>query len=384
MIIPGFTSTGSKRPDLLFGADGHYPRRFVRSSGCRIWDEQNAEYIDLIMALGAVALGYGHPHVNEAAKRAIDAGVVGPLGPTLETEVAERLAAVIPGAERVRFLKTGAEAVAAAVRIARVHTGRERVITCGYHGWLDWCQDSAGVPGGIRELRREIPFNDVAALEQTARAFAPLAAIVVEPVIDGAPDPEWLRAARQTAEHTGAVLIFDEIKTAFRIATGGAAECYGITPDLTVVGKAFGNGFPVAAVAGPAGLMEAAVATWISSTLATEGVALAAAGGVLELYEREPVIAHLARVGQQIFGGFEQLVVEHPRLFSAVRGVPQMCYLQCASDEVSAALATRAAAAGVIIKRNAYNFVSLAHTDEVIADVLERLSHIAKQLERQC
>ncbi len=384
MTIPGFTSTSSKRPDLLFGKGGTHPRRVVKANGCRVWDEENKEYVDLVMALGAVGLGYGHPIVNEAAKRAVDAGVVGPLPPRLETDVAERLAAVIPGGESVRFLKTGAEGVAAAVRIARVHTGRERVLTCGYHGWLDWCQNVAGVPGSVTDLRREVPFNDEAALEHAAGEFAPLAAIVVEPVIDGAPDPEWLRCTRQTADKAGAVLIFDEIKTAFRIAKGGAAEQYGIVPDLTVVGKALGNGFPIAAVVGPSGLMEAASATWISSTLATESVALAAAGAVLELYEREPVIEHLAHAGDSLFRGLEQLVVDYPKLFHSVRGIPQMCYLECVDDDVSAAMATKAAALGVILKRTAYNFVSYAHTDQALTTILERLDTVAGQLAHEC
>ena len=149
--IPGFTSTGSKRPDALFGAgeEPGLPRRMTRARGCRVWDADGREYVDYVMALGAVALGYGHPEVNRAAQAALDAGVVGPLPPVLEEELAEALARRIPWLERMRFLKTGAEAVAAAVRIARVATGRELVFGCGYHGWLDWSQGRAeGVPAG--------------------------------------------------------------------------------------------------------------------------------------------------------------------------------------------------------------------------------------------
>src|SRR5438128_11748652 len=135
----------------------------TRAAGCRVWDAAGREYVDYVMALGAVALGYGHPAVNRAAEQAIAAGVVGPLPPVLEEELADALAMRIPWLEQVRFLKTGAEAVAAAVRIARVATGRERVLGCGYHGWLDWCQGSAvGVPVGVQALYAELPFNDVA------------------------------------------------------------------------------------------------------------------------------------------------------------------------------------------------------------------------------
>ena len=133
--VPGFTSTGSKRPDALFGADpdAALPTRMTRAAGCRVWDAEGREYVDYLMALGAVALGYGHPDVNRAAERAIAAGVVGSLPPVLEEALADALAMRIPWLERVRFLKTGAEAVAAAVRLARVATGRERVVGCGYH-----------------------------------------------------------------------------------------------------------------------------------------------------------------------------------------------------------------------------------------------------------
>ena len=138
------------------------PHRMTRSSGCRVWDEEGREYLDLIMALGAVALGYGHPEVNAAAVAAVGDGVVGPLPPVLEEEVAADLRRLIPWIEQVRFLKTGAEAMAAAVRLARTATGREAVLGCGYHGWLDWCQgqDARGVPAGTRALYAELPFND--------------------------------------------------------------------------------------------------------------------------------------------------------------------------------------------------------------------------------
>jgi len=226
----------------------------ARASGCRVWDESGREYVDYIMALGAVALGYGHPAVNRAASAAIDAGVVGPLPPVSEQALAAALAARIPWLERVRFLKTGAEAVAAAVRLARVATGREDVLGCGYHGWLDWCQGATdGVPAGVRALFAELPFNDVATSRQMIRERAHrLAAVVIEPVVVVEPTREWLEMLRVETTRAGAVLIFDEIKTAFRLAIGGAVERYGVRPppDLVVLGKALANGFPLAVTLG--------------------------------------------------------------------------------------------------------------------------------------
>src|SRR5438034_1373130 len=221
------------------------------------------------MALGAVALGYGHPAVNRAAEQAIAAGVVGPLPPVLEEELADALAMRIPWLEQVRFLKTGAEAVAAAVRIARVATGRDRVLGCGYHGWLDWSQGGEGVPAATRALYAEIPFNDVDGTRRFIREAGDRWAVaVIEPVVVLEPTREWLEAVRAETTRVGAVLVFDEIKTAFRVAIGGAAERYGVRPDLAVLGKAIANGFPLAVVGGRADLMAGVARTWISASVA--------------------------------------------------------------------------------------------------------------------
>jgi glutamate-1-semialdehyde 2,1-aminomutase len=382
--IPGYTSTGSKRPEVMFGCPDADPRAMLRAEGCRLWDEFGTEYIDMMMALGAVALGYGHPAVVAAAVQALRDGGVGSLAPKVEAEVAERLVAVIPGAEAVRFLKTGAEAAAAAVRVARVHTGHANVITCGYHGWLDWCQDEHGVPCSVKRLRRTIPFNDLAALGVAVARHSPVAAIVIEPVVDGLPNIEWLHALRETATASGAVLIFDEVKTAFRLAVGGAAEYYGIAPDLTVVGKALGNGLPIAAVCGPTELMSAAEHTWISSTLATEYVSLAAALEVLKVFEQTDVIGHLRHVGSMLVTGLERLAAGFPSMIAGVCAVPQMCYLKFRDDELSGTVALQAVRMGLLWRRTAYNFVSLAHTEEVVRDVLQGLEAALQDVEATC
>jgi glutamate-1-semialdehyde aminotransferase len=382
-MIPGFTSTGSKRPEALYGHLEGGPIRMTRAEGCRVWDVDGREYLDTIMALGAVALGYGHPAVNKAAEAAIKDGVVGPLAPAMEQEVAERLGAAV-GQESVRFFKSGAEAVAAAVRIARVHTGRERVLSCGYHGWLDWNQDAAGVPAATKALHRTVPFNDVARLEVEVSNFQPLAAIVIEPVVEEAPTAAWLDALRRISKAKGAVLVFDEIKTGFRLAVGGAADRYGVKPDLAVYGKALGNGFPIAAVAGQKGLMDAATRTWISSTLATEFVSLAAARAVLDVFDKEPVLKRLHAAGERFLAGLTRLAAQFPNVVEGVRGLPEMCYLTTSDEHTSAAVAHKAAGQGLLFKRTAYNYVSLAHTDEVVDEVLNRLEAALDEVERTC
>jgi glutamate-1-semialdehyde aminotransferase len=382
--IPGFTSTGSKRPDALygFGAPRGLPVKLVRAEGAFIWDVEGRRYLDFIMGLGAVALGYAHPAVSAAAKAAIDAGVVGPLAPEAEESLAEQLATVIPMMERCRFLKTGAEAGAAAVRLARAHTGRDLVLRCGYHGWLDWAQSpgSPGVPAAVAALAEVIPFNDTETCRSQIRARGDrLAAVVVEPVVEAAPSKEWLVMLREETRRVGAVLVFDEIKTGFRIAPGGATERYGVVPDLMVLGKAIASGFPLAVVGGHHSVMERARQVWISSTLATEMVSLAAASATVSVMVREAVPAHLQRVGQFWWEGLSRLAARHPAVIAGVAGIPQMCFLRFASEGASAEVARAAAERGMLFKRSAYNFVSLAHTPELIQHALGVLDEACVQ-----
>ena len=385
--VAGITSTGSKRPDALFGgAAPDVPVAMVRSAGCHVWATDGREYLDLIMALGAVALGYAHPAVTAAAVAAVRDGAVGPLPPALEEEVAAEIGRLIPWAERVRFLKTGAEAMAAAVRLARTATAREAVLGCGYHGWLDWCQTGAGhgVPAGTRALYAELPFNDVERTrELIRRAGDSLAAVVFEPVILAAPDPAWLAMLQEETARVGAVLIADEIKTIGRLAVGGGCERWGVRPDLVVMGKAIANGFPLAAVGGRADVMAAVDRTWISSTLATEWVSFAAARATLGEIVARRVPEHLGRVGARLMEGLRRLAERHARIVRGVAGLPEMCCLTYHDDADGAALAVEAARRGLLFKRGAYNFVSLAHDEAAVDRALATLDGALEAVARQ-
>jgi glutamate-1-semialdehyde aminotransferase len=375
--VAGLTSTGSKRPGALFGAEGESaPLRMTRSSGCSVWDSEGREYLDYIMGLGSVALGYGHPEVTRAVAEAARLGVVGPLPPVLEEELAADLCRLIPWIERVRFLKTGAGAMAAAVRLARVVTGRDAVLGCGYHGWLDWCQtrEGRGTPAAVRALYGELPFNDADGTREMIRAAGErLAAVVFEPVILEPPDPRWLAVLREETLRTGALLVADEIKTVCRLGLGGACERYGIRPDLVVIGKAIANGFPLAAVGGRADVMEAVSRTWISSTLATEFVSLAASRATLAAMVQADVPAHLARVGTRLLSGLQALAAAHPELAVRAAGLPEMCFLEYRDEPVSGRVAMACVARGLLFKRSAYNFVSLAHDEAAVDRTLDIL-----------
>lgn len=382
--IPGGSSTGSKRPDALYGSrapDATLPTHFERAEGCQLIAPDGRRFIDCGMALGAVGIGYADAAVTKAVVAAAQDGNVSTLPHRREVEVAEALIERIPCAEQVRFLRTGAEATAAAVRIARTLTGRERVIACGYFGWLDWNSDARGVPTAVPAAVSWVPFDDVAALEQALAADEPPAAIILEPLVHDIASRAWLEAARQGADRTGAVLIFDEIKTAFRVRTGGVQEYHGITPDLTTLGKALANGYPLAAVVGRAAVMQAANSTWISSTAAAESTGLAAAQAVLAWHERVDVCERMARAGGQLQDIVQAGLANAPWVGVGVDGPPMMWRLHADVAEQLDAFVAVAARFGVLFKRGAYQFGAVAHDDESLDNVARVMPDITAALQ---
>jgi glutamate-1-semialdehyde aminotransferase len=379
--VAGFTSTGSKHPQLLFGTmTDAVPLRMIASHGCHVTADDGRDYLDCIMALGAVAVGYGHESVRRAVIDAVEHGGIGPLAPVQEELLAAELAALMPALEQVRFLKSGAEAAAAAVRLARTLTGRDEVIGCGYHGWLDWCSTAGGVPEATRALYTTIPFNDSERSVATIRAAGDrLACVVLEPVIERSPDREWLLAVRNACHEVGALLIFDEIKTAFRVAIGGAQARWNVEPDLTILGKAFASGFPLAAVGGRRETMAAIDRTWISSTMATEWVSIAAARATLGVMVAQQLPAHLHQVGGLLLRGLRTLAEQHGALVESASGIEEMCYLRFRDDTVGRRVATGCAARGLLFKSTAYNFVSLAHGPTEVERALDIVGDVLRE-----
>lgn len=376
-VLPTGSSTGSKRFESLWGAaDAHAPSHYLSASGCRVTTAHGDTLIDCTMALGAVALGYADESVTGSAVAALAAGNVAGLPHALEVEVAERFCETVPCSEKVQFLKSGAEAVAAAVRLARTYTGRTHVIGSGYFGWLDWSSSEAGVPESVRSEFTRVPFGDVAALEAAVSAAGSnLAAIVVEPVVEAMAPEDWVRRARELASKTGAALIFDEMKTGFRLRPGGYQELSGVTPDLAAFGKALANGLPLAAVCGKSDLMDSARGTWISSTLAGETAALAAAQAVLELHATRDVCADLARIGAEMRSSVMNAVRASRIEGIGSGGIDQMWFLTFDSTAREASFLAAAAANGVLFKRGPYNFASLAHDTATIHEIESRTSN---------
>lgn len=381
-LIPGGSSTGSRRPDALYGTRAHdaaVPTHYERAEGCCLYTPDGRRFIDCGMALGAVGIGYADPAVTRAVIEAASHGNVSALPHRLEVEVAERLVEVIPSAEQVRFLRTGAEASAAAIRLARTLTQRQHIIASGYFGWLDWCSDAPGVPQATRDAISWVPFNDSAALIATmAMLPTPPAAIIIEPLVHELASVEWLSTARALADQSGAVLIFDEVKTAFRVRTGGVQALTGIIPDLTTLGKAMANGYPLSALVGRQSVMEQAMHTWISSTAATESTGLAAARAVLDWHSRVDVAERMSVAGGLLQDIIGTSLAESPWVGVRVEGPSVMWRLVSDAPDQLDALVAGAARHGILLKRGAYQFGAVAHEEpylEHIAAAMPRVMH---------
>lgn len=322
--IPGMTQLLSKRPDQF--APGVWPGYFSRARGVEVWDLDGSKYLDMsIGGIGANVLGYADPEVDSSVRGAIDQGTSCSLNCPEEVELADRLCEIHPWAEQVRYARTGGEAMAMAVRIARAATGRDRVAFCGYHGWHDWylaanvgTEDALGehllaglaprgVPRALAGTALPFRYNQPSQLEEiVSRCGQELAAVVMEPIRNEYPDPEFLPAAARLARRAGAVLVFDEITSALRLNSGGAHLLFGVEPDVAVFSKGLGNGYPIAAVIGISDVMQAAQSTFISSTYWTERIGPAAALATLSKHRRVDAAPHLARIGTRMQDGWRR------------------------------------------------------------------------------
>ncbi|MDB5815208.1 MAG: aminotransferase class-III [Rhodocyclales bacterium] len=295
---------------------GVSPYFIEHGKGCRVQDADGNEYIDFVMSLAAVTLGYSDPDVTAAVRSQLDDGVIFSLPHRLEMEVAEKLRECVPCAEMTRFGKNGSDATSGAIRVARAFTGRDRVATCGYHGWQDWYIGSTarnkGVPKAVSELTHTFPYNDAEALDRLLSTHkGEFAAVILEPMNVAEPLPGYLEALRDITHRHGALLVFDETITGFRYELGGAQARFGVTPDLATFGKGMANGYPVSAVCGKAEYMHMMEEIFFSFTFGGELLSLAAAKTTMEKLQREPVIATLKSRGARIKTSLAEKIVQH-------------------------------------------------------------------------
>ncbi len=317
-LIPGGTQLLTKRPEMF--APGVWPSYYSRAKGCRIWDLDDSEFIDMsIMGVGACIIGYADDEIDAAVIEAIGRGVMSSLNCPEEVELAEALMELHPWFDMVRYARSGGEAMGVAVRIARAHTDRDVVLFSGYHGWNDWylaanLADEAGldgqlmpglepkgVPRGLTGTAVPFHVNDIESLRETIRGRElEIAAIIIEPARgEEAPD-EYLSTLRDIANEIGAVLLFDEITSGYRMCAGGIHRRYGVHPDIAVFAKSMANGYAMAAVVGTEPVMQAAQTTFISSTNWTDRIGPAAALATLDKYQHCNTQDHLIDSGEQV------------------------------------------------------------------------------------
>lgn len=342
-IIPGGTQLLSKRPETF--APNQWPAYYEQAIGCEVIDTDGRRFLDFShCGILSCILGFADPDVNAAVIRRVHLGAMATQQTADEVELARLLIAIHPWAQQARFTRGGGEAMAVAVRLARAATGRGKVAVCGYHGWHDWYLAANLSPGQLdghllpglepkgvpRELTGTVAtfrYNRLDELDDAIRRCGgALAAIVMEPTRNVDPEPGFLEGVRQRADRAGAVLIFDEISSAWRLCLGGAHRLYGVAPDVAVFAKAMGNGFAMGAVIGRRAVMQSAQESFVSSTYWTEGVGPAAAVAAVKKMMRIDVPAHLARLGGQVMEGWRTLGTKHG-LPLRITGRPASCGL---------------------------------------------------------
>ncbi len=278
-------------------------------------DIEGERFLDYIMAYGPVILGYNYPAVTEAVRSAMERGPLTTLMDVQVLELAELLNRLIPCAEQVRFGKNGSDVCEAAIRLARAVTGRQRVAYCGFHGFHDWfaasIKDVRGIPVSLSDLLSPFEFNNLSSLERLFEMYpGEIAAVLLEPCTVLIPSYDFLQKVKALTAREGAVLIFDEIVTGFRLALGGAQELFGVTPDLACFGKSIANGYPLSALCGKRALMSQLRDCFYSLTYEFETASIAAALATLEVLEEESVTEVLWRRGGELQDTFNRLALQ--------------------------------------------------------------------------
>jgi glutamate-1-semialdehyde 2,1-aminomutase len=395
-----------------------------RGQGAYVWDADGNRFIDYRLAFGPIILGHADPRVNRRVHQAIDDGTLFAHTHVLEVELAEKIVRMCPGVEMVRFANSGTEATMHALRIARAHTNREKIIKFegtyhGFHDYVLWStaytaygsigsrrsptavSNSSGIPACLRDLAIMLPFNEFEMLDKTVRArWGEIAAIIVEPIAANMtsilPEPGWLEHIRRLCDEFGIVMIVDEVKTGFRIARGGATEYFGVKGDLMTYAKSLANGYPLAAIGGSKEVMSVIEPGRMAhgGTYCGNAAGVAAALATLEVIETTDALKTVAARGKRLMEGIDEILteagLEHaltgvPAMFSFVLGLshPPREYrdLQAVDVEHYKALQTGMRARGVEYERDAKEpwFVCEAHSEADVEVTLSALAEAVKE-----
>ena len=383
------SSTNSKVARLM----PEEPGVVVKGEGCRVWDADAREFIDFRNSLGPVTLGYRFPATDRAIREQLENGIIYGHPHPLECEVAEMLIEILPCAEQARFLKTGGEAIAACIRLARAFTGRDHVIQIGYNGWLNSLAATGqalpgrpsegvppGVPAALSALHHACPWNDIETIEQIFSDYAGQVAAVVVAADYGrmGEGAEFYPKLRGLTEKHGSLLIYDEIVTGFRVALAGVQEYFKVTPDLAVFAKGMANGMPLSVYAGRKDCMAMLKKAVVSSTYGGETLSLASAKATIATYRSEDVVGHIWRMGEEMWGGSNDLYKKYglPMEWRGLWPCPRLSFGPDAPADLADRFFRTAYTNGLSLYTCGY--VNFSHKDADISEALERMEATCK------
>ena len=396
--IPGGGMLLSKRSEMFLPR--LWPAYYQSASGITIVDIDGRKLRDFyLMGVGTNSLGYGHPEVDAAVVEQVRRGNMSSLNNPGEPELVSKLIGLHPWAEMARFTRSGGEAMAVAVRIARAATGRSHVAVCGYHGWHDWYLslnladptglddlllpglEPRGVPGELAGTTHAFGYGDLAGISEMAGQHD-LAAIVLEVARGSSPDPVFLRGLRELCTANSIVLVFDECTSGFRETYGGLHLATGVEPDMAMFGKALGNGYAVNAILGRESVMQAAQTSFISSTFWTEALGTAAANKTLDVMQSEESWANISETGRHVKQSWRALAEEHS-LNIEVFGLDALAMFRFIDERhnlfktfITQEMLKRGFLSGTSL------YLSTAHLPSAVDDYLDALSTVFGEISR--
>jgi len=399
-LIPGGTQLLSKRPEMFL--PDFWPAYYSKAKGCEIWDLDGNKYIDVsYMGIGANILGYADEDVNEAVKEAVERGSMTTLNAPEEIELAELLIELHPWADMVRYARTGGEAMAIAVRIARAKTRKDIILFCGYHGWSDWYlaanlgEDQAldghllpglaplGVPRSLKDSAIPFNYNDTSGYLKLLKKYKDrIAAVVMEPIRNTYPEGGFLNTIRETTKENNIVLVIDEITAGWRLNLGGAHLKLGIEPDISVFGKGMSNGYAMSAIIGRESVMQEAQNSFISSTYWTEKIGPAAAIASIHKMKMQKVQSHLISIGKMVQEGWQK-TAEKTDLNIHISGISPISHF---SFEYENGIAVKTLFTQLMLEKgylaNTALYVSFAHTKEIIDEYLVVVKNVFEKINK--
>ena len=398
-FIPGGTMLLSKNPDMHL--PNLWPSYFSKSKGCNVWDLDGNKFIDMsIMGVGTNSLGYGNKFIDEAVRGVVSSGNMSTLNCPEEVYLAEKLIEINPWASMVRFARTGGEANAIAIRIARASSGREKVAICGYHGWHDWYLSAnhnltdnlsdhllpglkpKGVPTSLKDTVYPFSYNNFDQLSKIV-SNNEIGVIKMEVVRNFEPENNFLQKVRDLATKKGIVLIFDECTSGFRETNSGIYKKYNVNPDIVIYGKTLGNGYAITSIVGTREVMESAQDTFISSTFWTERIGPTAALKTLQLMSELKSWEIITSLGNQVRQGWKMLSNKY-NISIELTGIPALSNLSFKSKYnlkyktlIAQEMLTKRYLAGTTF------YASTAHTKEIISKYIDDLEPVFYQIS-QC